>query len=137
MNAHDPNTPLERQIGDVLKTQPPMKAPSTLEARVLDEIERRTRSPWWHQSFVHWPLAARLVFIASCVGAAWLSVDVFAWAGSELKPVHSIIVAASDVSTTLLNLIPQHWLAAAVGVAAALNAALFGFGAAAYRTLCK
>src|SRR4051812_35929086 len=59
---------IERLIDSILREQPPRSAPRTLQARVCAEIERRAALPWWHHSFLYWPLAARVAFILASVG---------------------------------------------------------------------
>src|SRR4051812_1841916 len=64
---------IERLIDGVLRGQPPRSAPATLQARVFAEIERRAALPWWHHSFLHWPLAARVAFILASLGVVKLA----------------------------------------------------------------
>ena len=49
---------LERFIHQTLRALPDRKAPGTLEARVLAEVERRAAIPWWHKSWSYWPQPA-------------------------------------------------------------------------------
>src|SRR5689334_22894847 len=59
---------IERIIDSVLRVQPPRSAPPSLQARVFAEIERRAALPWWHHSFLHWPLFVRIAFILASLG---------------------------------------------------------------------
>ena len=47
----------------------------------------------------------------------------------------SIVFVIADVATSVLRAVPSYWLYAGVAAALALYVALFGLGAAAYRTL--
>ncbi len=153
----DPRTPtpspaaIERFIGQVLKDQPPRPAPATLQARVLAELERRAALPWWHNSFLHWPLAVRALFVLVSLGIVKLAltgvmllirgVQSQPMVDSLAKPLSWAETSASLFSKTVglaevvLNAIPPHWLHAGVGLAVALYIALLALGATAYRTL--
>jgi hypothetical protein len=139
---------LERFVGHVLKQQPLRKAPGTLEARVLAALEQRTARPWWRESFLHWPLAARVAFLLGSFGVVKLALVAVMWllADSRSAPMVSRPVSwyehsASFVSTlgslgaTLINAIPPHWLFVGIALTAMLYVALFVLGATAYRTL--
>jgi hypothetical protein len=150
MNPNDQQK-LERFIHRTLREMPARHAPSTLEQRVLAEIERRAALPWWHQSFAHWPLAARLAFLvvsAMLVGVAW-NATLWAFAGFEaaqfqqifatqlgwIENARVVIRAIVGFGEIILRNIPALWLYGSLAVAGALYAAFFGLGAAAYRSL--
>lgn len=142
---------LERAIHQTLRALPARRAPRTLELRVLAELERLAALPWWKKSFAHWPLAARAVFLLISVAlvklaimaAVWVMTGFdsaayadalsaqFTWVQTGLSVTRSIW----DVASNLFSLIPPLWLYGTAAVVAALYAALFGLGAAAYRTL--
>jgi len=140
---------LERFIHQALRDLPPRRAPRTLEARVLAEIERRAALPWWRKSFAHWPPIARVVFLIVGVGVAALAATVWTKAGfdvaqlraafaPELARLASIVSLGEwlrDFAATLLGVIPPLWLYGTLALVAAMYAAFFGLGAAAYRTL--
>lgn len=142
---------LERLIHQTLREFPSRKAPASLEARVMAEIARRAALPWWHQSFAHWPIAARavfLVFSAAMVGVVWNATwwaiggfDVtqlraaFATQIGWIESARAVVGATIGFFEIILRNIPAFWLYGTLGVAAALYAAFFGLGAAAYRSL--
>jgi hypothetical protein len=81
MQRPDANEELSRRIAQALREQPLERAPDTLGARVQREIAQRARDatlPWWRQSLGHWPLAARLIFIATSLACAALLTSVIA-----------------------------------------------------------
>lgn len=147
---HDPE-PLERAIHQTLRALPPRRAPRTLEARVFAELERLAALPWWRRSFMHWPLAARAVFLLASLGlvkitimaVVWIMVGLdstalaatlstpFAWAQTGL----SLGRGVADFCVTVFRSIPLVWLYGTTAFVAAMYVALFGLGAAAYRTL--
>jgi hypothetical protein len=112
---------LERIIHHALRAQPLRTAPRTLEARVLNEIERRTTTAWSSTAFMRWPLPARAAFVLVCVAMAKLLLDATTWGASH-------VLAA-------LRFIPLSWVVGGLTFAAIMYTALFGLGALAYRTL--
>jgi hypothetical protein len=153
MTPHPDNrdAQLERFIHQTLRGQPPRRAPRSLEERVLAEIGRRAALPWWRKSFVHWPLAARAVFLVGCIGlvklalmgSVWIMAgfdtaqfrDAFAqpvaWVDGSLAVAHAIAGCFEIVTRN----IPPLWLYGGLAVVAAAYTAVFGLGAAAYRAL--
>lgn len=143
--------PLERLIGHVLKEQPLRPAPRALQMSVLAEIERREALPWWHHSFLHWPLAVRALFILVSLGIAKLAltgvmllvasvhsepvVATFAKPMSWAEGSADVMSKMVNVASLVLNAIPSHWLYAGIALAATLYIALVALGATAYRTL--
>lgn len=61
---------LERGVDGLLKNLPERKAPSSLEQRVLAELSRRARLPWWRRSCAEWPAAARGLLLGAGAAAA-------------------------------------------------------------------
>jgi hypothetical protein len=55
-------TALEQRVSQVLAGTAGFKAPPSLEARVLEGIERRARVPWWQRRVPEWPWLAQLLF---------------------------------------------------------------------------
>jgi hypothetical protein len=142
---------LEQYIERVLGRQPLRQAPSSLEARVLREIAVRAARPWWLQGFSQWPSAARALFLPLGLGLIQLS---FVTTGrlmslwqtlqtsSPASSAQSGLQALSNLSQTLQTLghlvtrgISPVWIYGGIGLALFLYAALFGLGAAAFRTL--
>lgn len=153
MNPSSPHDPekLERAIHATLRALPPRRAPRTLEARVLAELERRAALPWWRQSFAHWPLAARALFLLASVAlvkltlmaAVWVMAgfDSGAFVAAFSTPVSwaqtgvALVRGIADFFVIIFRSIPPVWLYGTVAFVAAMYAALVGLGAAAYRTL--
>lgn len=147
----DHHEKLERVIHRTLRELPPRRAPRSLEDRVFAEIARRAALPWWHKSFVHWPLPARaalLVLLLGVVkvvlmGGVWVAAGFdtaqfraafaqpFAWMESGLAVVHAV----SGFFEIMLRNIPPLWLYGGLAFVAAMYVALFGLGAAAYKAL--
>ena len=142
---------LERALHQTLRALPPRRAPRTLEARVFAELARRAALPWWRQSFVHWPLAARAVFLLASVALVKLVLMASVWvmAGFDatvftaafstpaawVETTISLTRGVADFCSIIFRSIPPFWLYGAAAFVAVLYAALFGLGAAAYRTL--
>ena len=66
-NPMDKELGLERAVDQALKGLPLRRAPSTLESRVINELQRRAALPWWRVSFAHWPAAPRVAFVIICI----------------------------------------------------------------------
>jgi hypothetical protein len=140
---------LEHWATDALGGLPPRRAPATLESRVLGELQRRAALPWWRVSFAHWPAAPRVAFVLVCaalVGATILGgVSAFVGTGSfnEIgrlvfswaQPLLAVMSSAGGLAALLLRIIPPIWLYGGMALGVVLYVALFGLGAAAYRTL--
>ncbi len=136
---------LERFVEQVARNQPLLRAPASLESRVLSKLASR-QVVWWRSGFVHWPLYARIVFLAASCAFIRLAFSGFVWV-TELFDSHEFAGAAmlhrgaQAVSTTasvgdlVLHSIPPMWLYGAAAVAFVLYASLFGLGTVAYRTL--
>ncbi len=150
MSKHiDSEQKLERALTQALEGLPLRRAPATLEARVADELERRAALPWWRISFAHWPAAPRVAFIAVCVAlvAATVLGGVVAFMGdrsfdeaaalvlSWVHPFLAVMSSAGGVAMLLVRIIPPLWLYGGMALGIMLYVALFGLGAAAYRTL--
>ncbi len=139
---------LERLIHGVLREQPTLRAPASLEARVLDAIERHSL-PWWRAGFAQWPLGAKAAMFAALVLVSKITLDVVMWLFSNPTPVsHTVETTISRAKTTaslftsllevgqsILNVIPAYWITLALVFAAGMYITLFVLGAAAYRTL--
>ena len=139
---------LERLIHGVLREQPPLHAPASLEAHVLEAIEHAAL-PWWHKGFAQWPLGARAAMFAVLLLVSKLTLDVVMWLFSNPTPVSqtvestisqakstaSVFTSLLQVCESLLNVIPAHWITLALVIAAGMYFLLFVLGATAYRTL--
>jgi hypothetical protein len=146
MNPHDEQK-LERLIHQTLRELPRRRAPGTLEQRVMAELERRAALPWWKQNFAHWPTGVRVAFLGFSValvaaimwGMAGVNVgqarDVFATQIGWMDAIASVGRALRDFAGATISGIPSLWLYGGLATIGALYVALFGLGAAAYRTL--
>lgn len=143
-----PNRPtpeqLERLIDKALRDQPLQRAPSDLESKVMAAIAHRAATPWWRSSFAHWPMAARVLFLAASAVFVKLGLDAAALVIGPLDPaarsaalfaelawIHALFVSIGAVVRSL----PSWWIYCGVTVVGALYLMLFGVSAAAYRTL--
>ena len=140
---------LERLIDGVLRRQPQLRAPASLEARVLARIEQQQAMPWWRASFSHWPLAARVALLVALLAITKLTLDLVVWMFSGPTPVtHTVEKSVTWARSTagvfetlfslcqsLFNVIPPHWITLGLAFAAGMYLMLFALGATAYRTL--
>lgn len=135
---------LERQVTRALQDQPLRRAPNTLERRVLAQIASGAAASSWRRGFAHWPLAARVVFLAASVGVVKLALSLAMWLAtpldspavsvhlpSQIAWLQTLLVAMSSVAHT----VPSVWVHAGIAILAIMYAALFGIGASAYRTM--
>jgi hypothetical protein len=138
---NDPHDPLERLLDRTLRELPPRRAPPTLEKRVFAELERRASLPWWRRSFAHWPRMARAGFLLICIGSAGLAVAGAAAAAADVRSLYwareigSLMASGGNLVALLAGIAPPLWFYEGIAVCAVLYAALFGLGAALYRTL--
>ncbi|HMK85700.1 MAG TPA: hypothetical protein VK437_07065 [Steroidobacteraceae bacterium] len=138
---------LEQLIDRTLADLPLRRAPSTLEARVFDEIERRAALPWWRQGFGCWPQIARAVFLAACAALCAAAILAGAWAlgrigragemltDSWVRGLLTLEGAARETAGSLARIVPLEWVYEGLILSAVLYACLFGVSAAAYRML--
>jgi hypothetical protein len=147
----DQERQLARLFERTLRDLPLRRAPSTLEARVLGELQRRASLPWWRRSFSHWPALARAVFgLGSAVLICWifaggaLLIDILeslpASGGRWLSWGRSgaaLAGAVAQLAAALARAVPLSWVYDGLAVSAVLYAALFALGIAGYRTLYR
>jgi hypothetical protein len=149
----DPDESLDRdlevRLGRALRALPDRRAPSTLEARVLDALARRLPLPWWRRSFAEWPVPARVAFGVTSVVLIALSVVVAATANSRfgslgvakalstsmLHDASVFLVITRTLHVSLSSILTSPWVLGGLAAGAALYAALFGLAIAGYRTL--
>jgi hypothetical protein len=144
--------PLELEVSRALRQVPLRRAPPSLEARVLAEIDRKAALPWWRRSFARWPGPARVGFAMTCVALIaallaltrpWAPGAALAGAGARAagswlpwaRPALTLIDVARQLEAALVRVVPLDWLYGAMAAGALLYTALFGLGAVAYRTL--
>jgi hypothetical protein len=133
---------IERQVTRALRDQPLRRAPSTLERRVLAQIESGATAIGWRRGFAHWPVPARVVFLAASVGvvkvalllAMWLvtpfdSPAVSVQLPSQVAWLQTLLVAIGSIVRT----VPSLWVHIGLALIAIMYVALFGIGASAYR----
>ena len=132
-------TDMERQIDRLLRALPLRRAPASLQARVLGQLERRAALPWWHRSFAHWPLGARAAFLLVCgasIRLAFLGSTTAAAGVRSLSWARQVGMLASSgghLAALIAPTAPPAWLYEGVAFCAVLYAVLFGLGAAVYR----
>jgi hypothetical protein len=147
---HSPED-LEKFIHQTLRALPARRAPHSLESRVRAAIEARAALPWWRQSFARWPMAARVAFFIGSAGVAKVALMAAVWvlAGfdsaqftnafstqvSWFQTASAAVDGIGNFCAMLFRNIPPLWLYGGLAFLAAMYAALFGLGAAAYRTL--
>jgi len=142
---------LEKAIHEALRSLPPRKAPSALEARVLAEIMRRDALPWWHRSWAYWPAAIRWSFLllSAAVCATAIVACITLLRGTSLGLIARMLARPSEnlsalgtafralltAGGELFALIPHVWLYGGIAALTLLYATVFLAGATAYRTL--
>jgi hypothetical protein len=148
INNSESEQKLEQALHQALRSVPLRKAPSSLEARVMNELTRRAAMPWWRASFVSWPMAARVGFVLTCAAliavtilggmSAYLGdrpLEASAFVLSWVNPFLTLISSVGGMAAVLFRVIPPLWLYGSLAMGIFLYVSLFGLGAAAYRTL--
>lgn len=59
----------EEALDEQLRQLPDVQAPETLIPRVMAVVLAKAQSPWWRQTWWHWPPAAQVLVLLSFVGA--------------------------------------------------------------------
>ncbi len=142
---------LERLTHRALRELPMLRAPATLEARVLSRIERRAGGSASHQGFAQWPLGARVALVASSVASLafvlfglnalwtrfiWLSMEPTVERRlEELRRGGEAIASLASVGLHLVRMIPAEWLLAGLLATALLYAMLIALVVIGYSTL--
>lgn len=117
---------LEKEIGEVLKGLPELRAPETFPSRVMAVVARRPLQPWYRQSWAMWPARLRyatLLFLLGSFGAlclaswqlaraagvqlavqevAQLFSSAFAFCGALLTVLNGLLLAAKHVHPAIL-----------------------------------
>lgn len=111
MSPH-PDEELEHLIDRELRRLPDRPAPDSLMPRVFGAIAARQALPWWRKSFAHWPVSARLVFLAGSTALAAM-LGYLVWGvssgvslgalGAEIRPWLSGFGAVRSVVETLAS----------------------------------
>lgn len=139
---------LEKLIHQNLRSLPDRSAPRSLEANVWAAIQAQQAQPWWCQSFVHWPVAARASFLifTAVLAAALIALFFQMGARVEISAVLSgpemafektrmFMASLRGFGALLMKHIPSYWITGGLVFVATLYALLIGLGATAYRTL--
>ena len=142
---------LERLASTRLARLPPLRAPASLEARVLAAIAAQS-APAYARGFRHWPWWAKALFVLlAALVAYWLSgqsVVVFngaqsqlaAHGGTALADVGSwlnVLRALGRSISTVAHVVPGSWVLLATGIIFTCYATLAAGGVIAYRTISK
>ena len=152
MNTHQhPPDLFEPLIDRAVRDLPLQSAPPDLQENVFAEIRRRAALPWWRRPFTQWPVSIRMMFVALCLGIASSSISLLHWLSVEprsvelpnvlsrpvtwLERLDGLMLGTQEFLALLLRHLPTPLLYGAVFTVALLYVALFGIGAAAYRTL--
>lgn len=135
---------LERLVTRALRDQPLRRAPDTLERRVLAQIESGAAVAPWRRGFAHWPMAARVAFLAASVGFVKLALSIAMWLSAPLASpalsadlpspmtwMQTLFVVIASIART----VPSLWVHAGIAILLIMYVALFGIGASAYRTV--
>jgi len=146
----DRHEKLESWVAQLARSQPPRRAPASLQAHVLARLAAQPAAiPWWSKGFAHWPPVVRAAFLIGSCGFAWLAVaglraalsfvgsrEVAGTALSWVQPSAGVLSALVSVCADLVSAIPPLWMYGLALFGLALYALLFGLGTFAYRTLC-
>jgi len=139
---------LEKLVDQLCKQQPLRKAPTDLYSRVMREVQMRKALPWWRKSFIHWPMAMQILFVAAAVLTARLALICTDWVGANwfvsgkalkesslVQGADTVITVGNTVSSHLSGVVPMPWIYGAIAVVAVLYLVLFGIGVTTYKTL--
>lgn len=135
---------LERLTHEALRRLPPHRAPASLEARVLREIERRATLPRWRSGIERWPVPARAALIAACavcvplvwvlvrklwvhLAAALATPGIAPWV-ADIHNTGRTLLSLAELAVRLLRLIPHEWLLGGLIVTGAVYAGLAAMG---------
>ncbi|MBW4050236.1 MAG: hypothetical protein HIU85_02075 [Proteobacteria bacterium] len=153
MSSRNPSDEkLERLVSQVLRDQPPRRAPASLEARVLGELAARARLPWWRRAVASWPAGVRIPVIVGCAVCVPLVWILSLWLAGHLVslathpgvagPIATLwatgraFASLNTVTAHIVRSIPREWLLGGMVATATLYAALFALVAAGYWLLC-
>lgn len=140
---------LERFVNRALREIPAPAAPASLAARVLAEIARLDRLPWWKKSFVHWPAGVRLAFFVTSAVSAGVVVAVGVALATRMSTVavgdgvierfgwlaagRDILASGARLAEGYLQEVPALWWYGAIAGVTAAYGLVIGAGVATYR----
>ncbi len=140
MSRLDPEG-LERLVGQIARSQPPRRAPATLQARVLDAVARQDRRSAWTGGFDRWPAAARIAFAVLTLAAAVASARLPGLA-TPLAAVREFVFGLASAGAlghlifeTAVRALPAAWLCAAAAALVTLYAAVAALFSLTHRSL--
>jgi hypothetical protein len=125
-----------------LRSLPPPPAPATLSGRVLAELARRERRPWWRREVACWPRPARLTFVLGAGAGALVSAALLhcgterlAAAGARVTDLLSPLAALAPAGARAVLDLPAAWVQGLGFAFCTSLAALFGLVLALARLL--
>jgi len=141
---------LERLAGAQLGALPPLRAPASLESRVMAAIALRAL-PWYRRGFGHWPFWAKAAFVLLAALIAYLlsgqSVAVYNGAHAQLTAPGgavaevggwlNVLRALGASVVAIARAVPASWLVLGTGMIFTCYATLVAGGVFAYRTISK
>jgi hypothetical protein len=141
---------LEKLAGAQLASLPLLRAPASLEARVMAAIAAQS-APRFERGFGQWPWWAKGLFvILAALVAYWLSgqsVVVFNDAHAQLTASGgtaaqvgswlNVVRALGRVCLSIAHTVPANWLLLGIGLIFTCYATLVAGGVFAYRTISK
>jgi hypothetical protein len=138
MNTPDRDRRLAELIGQAVRDIPHRSAPLSLERRVLAELERQAAAPWWRKDFLHWPVAARLLFLIASAGLIRLVLRAPAWmqgSSLDMPPEISWIQTTTHAISLAVHHLPSLLVYGGGALVVTLYVAFFGISAIAWRSL--
>jgi hypothetical protein len=139
MNTPDRDRRLADLIGEAVHDISQRSAPASLERRVLAELERRASAPWWRKDFVHWPVAARLLFVIASAGLIRLVIAAPAWLQRsslvDMPPEISWIQTTTHAISLVAEHLPSLLVYGGAALVVTLYVTFFGISAIAYRSV--
>ena len=138
--------PLEKIVGQGLRTLTPLKAPPGFSSSVLNKIREGPELAWWQQSIWCWPPLARAAFLFAALmvllvvsGGGWFATpDAQSWSGAadklgEVSALGTIAMTVGGWLVTLWERSFQPWLPYLLGGAAVAYLLCLGLGTAVVR----
>jgi hypothetical protein len=139
MSTPDRDRRLADLIDQAVRDIPHRSAPASLERRVLADLRRRAGAPWWRKDFLHWPVAARLLFLIASAGLIRLVLGAPAWMrGSSLvdmPPEISWIQTTTQALSLAAHHLPSLLVYGGAALVVTLYVTFFGLSAIAYRSV--
>jgi hypothetical protein len=139
MSTPDRDRRLADLIDQAVHDIPHRSAPASLERRVLADLRRRAGAPWWRKDFLHWPVAARLLFLIASAGLIRLVLGAPAWMQKsslvDMPPEISWIQTMTHAIGLVAHHLPSLLVYGGAALVVTLYVAFFGISAIAYRSV--